>query len=763
MSDLQDLVYQTFISHLNTKNLFVDMDFNNVELKNTVPSENLREDIDINDPDFKAINKIYKYVFADIEDEISNSSIWKTIYAFPSKNCKSKPGSLLLDKSVISHINCDENTVKQFVIETLQNARDNHRSHSKSKIRKDTSRYFIIGDIGIGKSTFLKFVNKHYFDRIHQDRSIFWLTINLNKGHFDNLSIPEAIKFDAARYFRRFFFPYLSGEEKSSLKNLIEQSFILSEIPTEFEHHYIDFISEFEIERTEPFHKNIQNCLIKYIEERYPTIYIIDGLDNLSGKKGFQRKLDDVKNIVSDSYRKGVFFFVMRKESHFMFLKEMIDVKNSSELAKLSNKIKRLEVRPAQLFDIVFKRFEIILQEWENIVYTHRSSILNQDKEPENVISSKAKILINELGKHSIKDIKSIRAYFGLLMVFLYRGIRPEEDIDFNSWSIEESIKALKELVGTNFRKLMDSVNSIHQAFMESAIYAGISPKEIIRIFELLSSQKNNFFKTGNPYVQRYNELMKRDYRVIPLLLEGNSHYRHPYSYSYNEAEKKLKMKENWDFSKIIFSVFYPVNSINHVTSYNLLLKVRILQYLLMYGESDTTREDIINFINRHFPYSEGDTEIALEELFNSGLINIEILPDGYSVQLNRTGRNHITYLIHDFGYLRIILDDMLVPQGFKHYFQDPCHKLYKTNKEKWIISQIPRVSLFISLITVMESWDLSKLSESESKKWRIESDIINSVTNRIFRICKRPDPDLVLLNMAFRKYVSNYDYDSTT
>lgn len=752
--------------HLRDKAVFSSLKHDEVELSNTSPKQLHREVINVTTHEFKALIKIFKHIYADLVSEISDTSFWDSLYAFPLvTKCKEVNHPLLEDKSVITHINCKLDIAEKFVKETLQIARDNYRNCFNRKVISDSSKFFIIGDVGTGKTTFLNFIHSHFYDKIYKNGNIFWHTVDLNKQYLRRLNLPEAIKFSAVKFFRAEFYKTLEHDQKEIIRDRIKANFNKSEITDDFNYHYNEFIGIIEKERTIPYHPIVQSVLINYIEEEYGTIYIIDNLDQLSGKDGFNEKLEDVKDIVSDENRKGVFYFVMRKESHLNFLNSYVDIKNAKELARLSNSFKRLEIRPAQLVDIIFKRFDIMLKEWDEIVTDNRSSILDQDEETESEINQKVKDLILKLKDDGIEEKDNLEAYFGIFMIFLLRGIRPENEIDFKNWAIKDSISSLKDLVGTNFRKLMDAIITVHPAFIIAMQGAEAEIPDIINLYTVLLKEKRQFFKRAKDdhQLQLYKKIMKRDYLVIPLLLEGNSHYNHPYAYQFDDDDKKkLNMEEKSYrlYSKFIYSVFYPVNSVNHKQSFNLLLKVRILQYLSRNTIQIYTTNKIVKFIQSKFNYSEHVIRLAINELYKSDIVSIEITSTGYSLRLNRTGKNHLNRLIYDFGYLRIILDDILVPTGYESYFIDPEPEMYESSKRYWIIHQIPRVALFISLISHMEKNDLNGISDKEKEFWEITPAIIDSVTKTIVKICREPDPDLINLEHAFKKHLSKIRYE---
>ncbi|MDD5360598.1 MAG: hypothetical protein PHN88_00585 [Ignavibacteria bacterium] len=744
-------------NHLNLKRTFTDLPFQKLSLKKTHPRSIKKESVFINDPIFRALRKVFNYIYTEFENSENADNVWERIYAFPPEEefRDTEYSDPLSNKSTIDYINASSTICENFLMNLLQKAKDLHRTTFSLKAASNLSKFFVIGDIGIGKTSFFKYIYSKYKNVI-REKKIFWLHLDLNNQYLRRLSIPEAIKFEVARQFRKTIYDNLSNENTLEFEKHLK-TFFKYDIE-DFSTIYRDYKSVFEYEQTEPYNKNLQIGIIKYIEKMYSPIYIIDGLDQFSNGEEIPQKFEDIKDIISDFNRSGVFLFIMRKDTHLRFLDSYSDVANSKTLSRLSSNFKKLEIIPAKLFDIIFRRFDLLVSDYEKIILENRSSILNEGlNESESNIEIKANELIEKLKVDDFNNITTLNSYLEIFFIFLYKGIKPEKEIDFDTWDIKRAISDFKNFIGTNFRVLMDAINIIHDVFLEALSISKITISDVINLSNLLKLERSLFFNRINDHaLNTYKSIMKRDYKVIPMLLEGYSHYSHPYNYELDSIEGKIGLFENRSSSRFIYSIFYPVNVEDKQDIYTLLLKVRILQFLNFNLKSDITEPVLLNYFSKYFPYEINKVNNAIVELCKSLLIEIEILPAGHRLRISRTGENHINFLIKDFGYLRIILDDILVPSGFEELFIDQSPELYSSNREHWIINQVPRVALFLLLIKNVEFWEEANSKIADFTKWRILEKIKSTVVNRVIKICVKHDIELKILKESFQRSFAN-------
>lgn len=91
----------------------------------------------------------------------------------------------------------------------------------------------------------------------------------------------------------------------------------------------------------------------------------------------------------------------------------------------------------------------------------------------------------------------------------------------------------------------------------------------------------------------------------------------------------------------------------------------------------------------------------------------IKLEPDNdleYKYQITRVGSNIINKLIYEYRYLRIILDDVLVPERINNLLRIPA-ELTENNK-MWNIANIQRICRFILLVDAVENHEKNVFSQ---------------------------------------------------
>lgn len=759
---MEDRISKIIDEHI-AKRLFHNLNLDEVKMCLTKASKDFYEPYKINTSHHRALEFLFEAIYGDVINIVNREEgnsiegrrkLWDELYAFPDLDSEIDVDILTFNKSKKGIINANSKIAEKFVTEVLQIARTNYNISSKTHRSSYESRFIIVGDVGIGKSSFLRYIETFYNNLITNCNDILWLTIDLNYEYLNKLSIPDAIKFEATRWFRQNLYGQLCNDEKKKITDDFIRGFEDSEISKDIYTKKIgEFKETFEQERTRPFHDIIQRTIINYLETKYAPVYFIDGLDNISETNGFLGKLEDVRDILSDTKRRGVFFFVMRKVSHYSFLQTFVNHEAALELTrKNQGEIKILEIKPSPLYKILYNRFKALAGTWGTSLFDSRPIIFNQKYEHDSEITRKFKLLVEQFEKQGLGSFDSILSYFGFFMIFLIKGLRPEEEIDFKTWDIYKAIKLFCEFSGQNIRKLFDALSLANKAFTITLYYTNTEFIDVVNIYNLIMKERNSFFLRNDSSINKYNQIMKRDYMIIPMLLQANGHYNHAY-YFQDDKNLTIKCKNNKDYSKFIYSVYYPVNCDKSTSKYNLLLKIRILQLLSFNMNDDLFEQDIYEFFLQYkFPYTPDSIHAAIDELFNSNLIVLDYTNGRYCFKIDKTAQHHIDTLIFDFGYLRIILDDILVPDGYAEIFSDPTPELYSNSKEKWIINQIPRVALFILLINRIEDWDLSELYEKERAKWQLTPKLIERFKQTAIKICMKSDKDLSILSASFAK-----------
>lgn len=736
--------------HLSSKKTFCNIDFNRISLNRVAKSELVEEYFELNNHELIAIKKIFEFIFEDFESDPENRELWETIYTFPVENdIQYLRDNFLDNRKQIEIINTSKTDSRVFLNALLNRAISSKNNTFNEVANSNRSKFFVVGDIGVGKTTFFKYLFSTYFEKVKKS-NCFYLHIDFSIEFYQKLSISESIKHEASRMFRLYYYDGLSEQKKSELKVFLREYYV--DDPVKLESDYLSFSVKPDPQDFKPYSNQFQKGLINFIERNYGVLYILDGLDKLNSLEEFQEKYEEVNTILSTPRRKGLFLFVMRYDSHESFHKSYLDNMNLAEKARPFGKVFKIE--EAKLNNIINNRLNLLIKNWQNVVNENKSDIFNNIASEENeIISQKAAELSQKFS--NFITIDGIKSYFNIFLIFLHHGIDLDEEMNFDSWDQKTSITELKNLIGNNFRNLMDAINLVHEVFLSEISALQLCIEDIIEIFNQVTDLGNEFLTKDSSYSDKFKILINRSYKVIPLLLKARNSYLHPFYYQYSALKSELVRKGNYDPSKFLYNIFYPINSIdNEEQQYTILLKIRIIQLLKLLEDEQqiiSDKDQLCTVFKLYFHYDYHYIYLAVEELFLTRLIRFDIKEYGYSIIASRTGLNHINNLILNFGYYRIILSDTLIPIGFDKAFVDPNPELFKSNRGLWILSQIPRISLFVLLLKCVESREFDQRPNKKLKFPNITDSILNSLINSSKKICGAHDKELNKIETAFK------------
>ncbi len=751
METLNDVIERISKKHFTEKNTFCKYDFNDLSLQKTASSELVEESLHYDDEKLLAIKTIFEFIFEDFEGSPRMKDLWETIYAFPEENdIPLLKDNFLNNRNQIEVVNYTNPDAKLFLNTILKRAISSKDNSFNGIANSKKSKFFVVGDIGVGKTTFFKYLYSKYFDKILNSQC-FYLHIDFSIDFYQKLNISESIKHEASRTFRLDYFNILNDADKDELKDFIRNYYVNEQ--NKFVEEYLQFEAKPDPQDFQPYSAQFQRALINFIEKKYGVIYIIDGLDKLNSLEEFQAKYEEVNTILSTPRRKGLFLFVMRYDSHESFHRCYLDDLNRAEKARPFGKVFKIE--EAKLQSITRKRLNLLIKEWETVIEDNKEDIFTKvDSEEKDIMSQKASELKERFSK--IISIDDITSYFNIFLIYLHQGIALEEQIDFDFWEQKDSISKLKNLVGNNFRNLMDAINLIHEAFLSDLSFLNLSIEDIMETYRQLNQLRNKFLTKSSTYSDKFNRLLNRSYKVIPLLLRANQSYLHPFYYQYSNISEQLIRKGNYDPSKFLLNVFYPINSTDAIQQqYTILIKIRIIQLLKIYENEHkiiVDKDQLMSTFKLYFHYNSQYVKLAIEELFLTRLIKFDIKEYGYSILASRTGLNHIENLVRNFGYYRVILTDTLIPAGFEKAFIDPNPQLYNSDRPLWVLSQIPRVGLFLLLLKCVENREYELRPNKNLGFDNISAKVYDSLIASIVKICGAHDRELDKLNSAFEK-----------
>lgn len=758
MNEFEQKVEEISKYHFSLKKSFCRYDFNKIILNKSAKAELIEENLEFDNAELSAIKTIFEFIFEDFESAPEKEDLWETIYTFPVENDIPFLKNNFLDNDrKIEIINTSSSDCKLFLNSILNRAISSKNNTFSEVANSKRTKFFVVGDIGVGKTTFFKYLYSKYFDKI-RNSNCFYLHIDFSIEFYQKITISESIKHEASRIFRLNYFDNLSNKQKDDLRIFLSD-FYFNE-PNKFESDFLTFTLKPDPQDFKPYSSQMQKGLINFIERNYGVIYILDGLDKLNSLEEFQTKYEEVNTILSTPRRKGLFLFVMRYDSHESFHKSYLDNMNSAEKARPFGKVFKIE--EAKLNCIISKRINLLIKVWELIVEENKNDIFSSiSSENTHEITEKAIKLKRKFSKFITID--GIVSYFNIFLIYLQHGIALDEELNFDEWNQNTSISKLKDLVGNNFRNLMDAINVVHEAFLSEISSLNLKIEDVIETYNQLSKLKNEFLKKGSSLSEKFKILLNRSYKVIPLLLRARNLYLHPFYYQYSFTKNELILKGNYDPSKFLYNIFYPINSIDsQEQQYTILLKIRLIQFLQILEKDQNVipdKEVLASQFKFHFHYEYHYIVLAIQELFLTRLIRYDIKEYGYSIIASRTGINHISKLVYNFGYYRIILSDTLIPIGFEKAFVDPNPDLYNIDRGLWILSQIPRISLFLVLLNCIEQLEYECRPNKSLKFDDISSQILDSHISSIKKICNAHDNELDKLEKAFMNLKSNIPF----
>jgi hypothetical protein len=752
---LEDYIYNN--------NPFLNCEFNDITLVETPKDNNTHfQNLPRLGKEALAFSSILEKCLGMYEAGRNHYDVYKQLYAYADPSEEDfkkfielkKDGYKILDPDLHNTpINLDEKYTEKFIVELLRRSQEIHSTSSDIANSKN-SRFFILGEVGVGKTTFLNNVFSIYHDKL-KEKKVFWVRVDLTKSHLRGRSLIDALHFQMSKIFRGHYYECLTDGDRTELKTALISCFKLKDKvynEDEFNACYEDFARLYDRERTEKYDSRIEFGLRKYIGKNYGLICIFDGLDRIAESQKFEDKINEIKAILTSEKYKCIFIFVMRDKSHCECLEHLLNYETVEETG-LRGQSKLLRIIPPKLDDIIDKRINLLinrssvyLEKIEPRLYQEAFDITEQDKE-------KIKSIQSKIGKMTKDDYD---AYLNIFFMFLYKGLSKDNEIkdikNLKAWDRKQAITELKNIVGNNFRKLLAIIQAANKIFLEIIDILGYQIWDIIDI--------NNVVKTSNEkddytnYKEKLSKIFSRSYRIVDVLLRRSGYFENPYIYEYSNMNIQSKNK-GLDMGKIpyIYNLYYSVNVSNIIEEkYYLLLKIRILQYIsknpnIMMHD----KKSIGNYFLENFYYSKKHTGLAFNELINWGLIKNEIHVAGetiyYTYRLSRSGNYLLDTLFKDFSYIRLIIDDILIPKDFKHLFVDNHYKHEANTQLEIIIRQFPRVVNFISLIYSIELQEIIK--PKKDKEWLIYKKIYDTILDIFTKICIKDDPNLELLKKA--------------
>jgi GTPase SAR1 family protein len=716
------------------------------------------DDIELSEMN-KALHKIFHRTFSMWEAGRDKKELYKNLYAFPSIKDEHQHliGKNLFDDDSddLLPVNLGEKYTDYFL--TCLCAKAKSIKDIESDIyAANYSRYFLIGDVGTGKTTFLNYIFSRHYEQL-QKRKIMWIRVDLTKSYHGSTSLEKALSYQIARVVRKNYYDKgfeLDNDFLSLIENKFKPLLHAGRFTEEEIKYYIDeFIAPYNKQRSEPYHFVVQQAIKEYVENKFSMIYVYDGLDRIRKGDDFDTKLSEIQDyIIGSEKSKHLYVFVMRTSSHAKWLNSYLIEEEKYRRAELRKISKTFILIPPKLSDIVNRRINVLCKTWDSILNQHKHDIIITDinsnvNDEDGVDFEHLQELMN---KYSWIDSGKISAYYDVFLRFIYRGLALSEkkEVIKDRWDSKLAYTALKNVVGNNFRILLDVLSLLHKCFLQTLQNIGYDAEDISEIntmMELRSNNKLDDFDYKN-YLLKLQKILAKHYRVTSILLRKKTSYVHHNDFYYDSSgEIKLSTKINGDNIPFIFSVFRGVNVQEKKSeTYHLLAKIRVLQLLSL--EKFSTIEKIVERLSVCFGYKPKHLQLDINELVCMNMITPIPKKDNgkeiyYEYEISRVGEHAINKLIYEFSYLRIVLGDIFIPIELASSFYRDKQYSFKNAPLMWVISQIPRISNFVLLINETERQERmifeSKCNcyQSFDKDWAISNKIALSFVDTASRI----------------------------
>jgi hypothetical protein len=759
--NFQEAIKKELENYIHYQNPFLKFNFNNVVLIETPQEDNERvADFSSKMNQFsKAINLIFEKVTKTFEAKKENEGIYKIIYVYADSSdpdyqryihLKEEGCDIINDNLNNIPVNLDEEYTKKFIVELSRRAIQ-IRGTKHNINNAQLSRFFLLGDVGVGKTAFLNNVFSRYHSELKKDK-VCWVRVDLTKSHLRDRTLMDALNFQISKVFRAHYFDDLTDDEESELRSLLSDCFKEARngpFLEAFERCYNEFTAPYDKARMENYDNRIETGIKRYMERNYGVIYIFDGLDKIDANQLFKKKMNEVRDILSNEKCKGVFLFVMRNKSHKDYLDTLLPAEYSAQ-TNLRGTNKVFKIIPPKLDDIIDKRISLILEKADEYFEYCKLSIYPSGK------------FLSQLTPGEEKDVEDIKrkiqnmtkeeyeAYLNVFLMYLYKGITKREVV-LSEWDRRKSFTELKNLVGDNFRKLLAIIQSANKVFLVTIGTLNYEFEDIISIHNAIDNPAMEGFSN---HKDKLDNILRKSYKIIDVLLKNrNGRFENPYAYEYSVDGKIQQKNKNFDPDKIpyIYNLYYSVNVPNvKEPKFYFLLKIRILQYINKNGEIKNEQE-ISSFFSKDFYYSEDSILLAFKELFDWGLITTELKETyeartttlNYIYKLSRAGKYHLEILIKEFSYIMLIMDDILVPKELCERFIENHYAQGVSKKVEHYIRQFPRIVNFISMIYAIELEEKVDIIKDE---WAIFPCIYKAVIETFAKILSRYDSDLNLL-----------------
>jgi hypothetical protein len=609
----------------------------------------------------------------------------------------------------------------------------------KDIIRK--SRFFLIGEPGSGKTTFLNFLISVYVDNVLIPEKTMIIRIDLNdainkEGSFEKLIVDKFYT-----VYREYFFKEnIWRPDFDRLKNFIKEKRVYKEEEIEKLKNLDDQIEHFRSGSKSKLQQSFLQDLMEFLTSEQEVVYIffIDGLDYVTlddiHMAKFQEWLTQINDYILTKHSfRGSYVISMRDISYHKALKYMFGGSNEAWLRS-----KKVEIITCDFNRMMRKKIAMA-----------KAEIMDTLRQMRNRDQARYQLFAWLLDSRKIEEMLNEYLAFVCLPFLNNREeiiSEVQNQLDVRNKIIEPGLKKIKEISSNNYRCIMRNLKLVLD-YLASTYSKSIEDLE--HAFRL-------------PLYRRLELLSGGSYRVLRCFIVGKREiedYRTPYSYIPTSDKKDIIFVRQW-----VRFVIPPVTNFVYiyghqdtsVRQFRGLLKIRLLQYLNAPNAPNTNNE-IENFFHENFGYDMKYIKYDIDEMIYCQLLKVND-PVNYTygedsgIRITNLGRYIIDNIIYWYVYYESTLDALPVPESLSKQIT-PLNKNWRgVYLTPYVVDKAVGVMKYLKFMKFAEQQEIDKFRQIQANKAdpkrRIDFDLYFT---RVFEDIEKVSSEHILRNFVDR------------
>ena len=602
-----------------------------------------------------------------------------------------------------------------------------HYLDEKQIIKK--SRFFIIGEPGVGKTTFLNYLISVYGDDIIEASKTILLRIDLNDAIDKNPNFEKLIIERFGEIYYDYFFR--NGKFVFDEKRLLEHFLTVRNIST----------------TNKPKIKKIENAINTFIngnpssisflkelllflskEQKISYIFVFDGLDYITLDEIHTKKYNDWLRqidhyILNKKAFKGSYILTMRDVSFHKALHT-----RSGSALEFWRDPKKLYVTKTSLQTILEKRLEYVRKQIVTKINGWREGGKYQYE---------VNRWVSQIGVQNL--LSEFIAYVSLAFIDdpIEKIGRINSHADLKGIILNEGYKVLDDLSCSNYRCLMRNLNII------TGYFENIYLKDLDNFVNKTSLQ------------ERLDIFVRRSYHVVRSFIVGRvemSDYRTPYSYLLSKGKKERviikKIGTRFTIPPITnFADKYRHNIDN--VHFRGLYKIRVLQYLKANKSKEKyiSVSSILNYFRDNLGYKKYFAILDLNEMIYSQIVRVSNPFDhqkGFDSNIEITGLGLILLekTVYNYIYYDSTLDALPMPTSLAKEIKPLSFYWEKArNLTSYNLKKTRNILLYLKYLKFVENEEIKYFNKKQSTKRSLKkhkfTDYFQPITGEIYNNVK--------------------------